>query len=695
MRRLAGGGWFLILLLSLGLSGCGGGGDDSGGSGVGPPATVELFPSSLSMEVGGVAQIGAAVRDADGDLVFTATPTFTSSNPAVVTVANNGLVCAGTWDSLTSPVVCTPAAGAGTSNLTAMAGGITSNIVVASVHLHVDNITLSPASVDCKSQNDTQIFTATAFNNGVDITSTVGTFNWLSGNTSVATIDVAGPATAPVLAANQASVKAKNPGLANISASITSTNSTAAPFTTCSPATISIHTTDAVPVTSFSIATTATKQLAADVVDTLGVTITGLTLTWNSSQPAIASVSTAGLVTGVAPGVSVITASCTPSSCNPGVNQSIYSNPATATITGAAATTTVYATTTTAPAAGGHTDLIPISTSTNVAGTAIALPTAAAINSMLMNPAGTRAFLGSSKGLVVVDVTANTVLATVANALGTALAISPNGQFILSSDTGAGKVYVYDSVNNLVTTINIAGATRAAFTTDSFKAYIVAGSTLYQYSPSLTLRTIPMSAAANDVAVNSSGQFAYTAGGEAGSVAARSTCRNDSTWAPEDVVATGASPDLIAAVSTGEMLAVEGGSSEIDKITPAITAPAAGTSCPPTLGDALATASFGVGAFTARQIIVTSDGAKAFVTSDLASILLYNVAAGTTDVIPLAGGGTQSFTGGVTLDGANLYVGVGGVNAVHRIDTTVAPATADVQQIPVGFVPDLVAVRPH
>jgi len=698
MRRLAGGGWFLILLLSLGLSGCGGGGDSSGGSTVGPPATVQLIPASLSMEVGGVAQVVTSVKDADGNPVFTSTPTFSSSNPAVVTVANGGQVCAGAWDSLTTPVVCTPAAAAGASNLTAMAGGITSNIVVVSVHLHVDSITLSPASVDCKSQNATQIFPASAFNSGVDITSTVGTFSWLSSDGTVATIDVAGPATTPLLTANQASIKAKNPGLANISASITSTNSTAAPFITCSPATISIHTTDTVPVTSFSIATAATKQLAADVVDTLGVTLTGLTLTWNSSQPAIASVSTSGLVTGVAPGVSVITASCTPPSCNPGVNQAIYSNPATATITGAATTTTVYATTTTAPASGGHSDLIPISTSTNTAGTAIVLPTDAAINSLLMNPAGTRAFLGSSKGLVVVDVTANTVLATVSNSLGKALAVSPNGQFIVSSDTAAGKVYVYDSVNNLVTTINIAGATRAAFTTDSFKAYIVAGSTLYQYSPSLTLRTIPMTAAANDVAVNSTGQFAYTAGGEAASVAARSTCRNDSTWVPEDVVATAATPDLIAAVSTGELLAVEGGSSEMDKITPTLSAPAAGTSCPPGLSDTLASADwtgFGIASFVPRQIIVTSNGSKAFVTSDQASLLLFNVAAATTDVIPLAGGGTQSFTGGVTLDGTNLYVGVGGVNAVHRIDTTVAPATADVQQISVGFVPDLVAVRPH
>ncbi|MGH9649362.1 MAG: Ig-like domain-containing protein, partial [Terriglobales bacterium] len=408
MRRLAGVGLFLIFLLSFGLSGCGGGGGSSGSSGstIGPPAKVELFPSELSMEPGAVAQLSARITDANDKQIFTVTPTFSSSNPNI-TVSNNGLVCAGIWDSLSTPVDCkktdannNPLPVPATSNLTAAAGGITSNVVVAFVHLHVDNITLSSTLVDpCTSQNGTQIFTATAFNGGNNITSTVGTFSWLSSDGSVATIDVAGPATTPPLTANQAQVKAKNSGLTNITASVSGTISVPAPFITCSPATISIHVQNA-PDTSFSIATSATKQLAADVVDTLGVTITGLTLTWNTSQPAIATVNTSGLVTGVAPGVSVITASCTPSSCNPGLDSTVfsnqvYSNPVTATITGTAAATTVYATTTAAiGTAGGHTDLIPINTSTNTTGTAIALPTDAQINSLLINPAGTRAFLG-------------------------------------------------------------------------------------------------------------------------------------------------------------------------------------------------------------------------------------------------------------------------------------------------------------
>ena len=711
MQRFAAVGLFLILLLSFGLSGCGGRGSASSGNTTPKPASVTLAPDPLSLERGAVFQISVSVKDAKGNTLFTTTPTFASSNPSVLTVSTSGLLCAGTWDSLTAPIVCTPATGVGASNLTATAGGITSSTVVVSVHDHVDNITLSSTIVGpCTSQNLTQTFTATASSGGNPITDTVGTFSWFSTRSSVATIDVAGPAAAPLLTANQASVKAGNPGLTNISASISGTNSVAAPFITCSPATISIDVPSPVlPDTSFSfsIATNLTKQLEVKVVDTQGVTITGLTLTWNTSQPAIASVSSAGLVTGVAPGVSTITASCTPASCNPGVDQPIYSNPVTATVTvsGTGTTTTVYATTKTAPVSPtDHTDLIPIDTSNNppTAGTAIALPTGATINSLLINPAGTRAYLGSSQGLVVVDVTNNTVVSTAtnaANALGKALTVSPNGQFVITSDTAAGKVYVYDSVNNSVALpFDIAGATHASFTPDSFKAYIVGGIFLYQYSPSLPLRTIMMSDIANDVAVNSSGQFAYVAGGEAASVAAHSTCRtatsspSDSTWMPEDVVGTGATPNLIASASTGDLLAVEGGSSEMDKITPTITDPAPGASCPPTLmNDALSTASFGVGPFTPRQIIVTPDGSKAYVTSNQASLLVFNNgAAPTTDVIPLANSAT-AFTGGALIDSSKVYVG-GSDNKVHVIDVATG---VEGTPISLSFTPDLVAVRPH
>lgn len=52
-----------------------------------------------------------------------------------------------------------------------------------------------------------------------------------------------------------------------------------------------------------------TSQLAASTLDAVGSALTGRTITWNSLQPTIATVSASGLVTGVAAGAVTITAS--------------------------------------------------------------------------------------------------------------------------------------------------------------------------------------------------------------------------------------------------------------------------------------------------------------------------------------------------------------------------------------------------
>lgn len=52
-----------------------------------------------------------------------------------------------------------------------------------------------------------------------------------------------------------------------------------------------------------------TVQLSANTLDAIGATLTGRTITWNSLQPAIATISTTGLVTGVTAGNVTITAS--------------------------------------------------------------------------------------------------------------------------------------------------------------------------------------------------------------------------------------------------------------------------------------------------------------------------------------------------------------------------------------------------
>ena len=120
----------LIIVLVSFLSGC------SSGSGVNvvnfvTPANVVLNPATT------------ASIDVGATLTFTATPedntkkslvqpvTYFSDNPAVVTVAANGIACAGTWDSLSLPQVCTPGP-AGVAQITASAQGVSSAPTIGS-----------------------------------------------------------------------------------------------------------------------------------------------------------------------------------------------------------------------------------------------------------------------------------------------------------------------------------------------------------------------------------------------------------------------------------------------------------------------------------------------------------------------------------------------------------------------------------
>ncbi len=110
--------------------------------------------------------------------------TYVSSNPAVVTVAANGLACAGSWDSLASPLVCTPG-GTGVAEVTAVALGVSSSPTTVYVHQHVDKVVISTVSTippapntPCLSVGQTIEYQARAFSRGADITSTVGSLTW-------------------------------------------------------------------------------------------------------------------------------------------------------------------------------------------------------------------------------------------------------------------------------------------------------------------------------------------------------------------------------------------------------------------------------------------------------------------------------------------------------------------------------------
>lgn len=630
-------------------------------SGPGIPSSVTLSPTSASVTRGQTVQFSGSVLDSTGAAVTNQTISFQSSNTSVLQIASGGLACAGTWDSLTTPVVCTPGP-AGTATVTAVSGSLSSSPATVSVHDRVDQVTVSPSNPACISSTHTLQFTARAFSNGQDITSSVGSFLWNSNQGQVVTLDATGTATAAA------------PGVAGVFASVSGVNSVPVPFSTCPVLSIALHTTDA--KTAFAVDNNSSQQLQADVIDTNGLPLpnAGTYLSFISLNEAVGAASGGSeQFTATTPGSTPIVASCSPPTCNIGLTP-VYSNVVTATVNGNN-TTTVYATSTTG------TSLVPIDTASNTAGTAITLPQTP--NSLLLSSDGARGYLGSANGLMVLDV-ASASVGTVSAVVGKVLAVSPDGTRVIVFDSVKNTLYVVAASSGASVSFPATGVTAAAFSPDNYKAFIVGGSTLYIYSPVVAFRSDALQAPAADAAFLNAGALGFLAGGVPSATTARFTCNSQAAA----IVSLPAAPQRIASLPDGSgMLLVD--NTGVDVVGTSLSS--TNTICPPLASASLArTASFNVGNFTPRQLLVTPDGKKAFVISSSANVLAYDIAGNTTSNIALAGHAVPT-TAGLTLDSAQLWVG-GSDNAVHLIDLK---SGADVKQVSVGFSPDLVAVRAH
>ena len=642
----------LVIITALVLcAGCGGGSSKSSTT---AEASIAISPSTLSLNQGDVLGITATVLDSNGAAATNPKAiTFTTDNAAVATVTSTtGGVCGGVWDA--NNIVCAPGQ-VGTAKITATSGTLSNSITVF-VHKKVDRVVVTTPTAVCKSVGQTLQLSAAAFSNGVDVTSTVGPFSWGNSTLGIANIDANGLLTALA------------PGAGQIFATVSNVSSVPTTYTTCAVRTIHLHASGAAN-TAFTLASLgATQQLVADVVDTAGVTITP-TLTYVSNGPGIATVSAAGLVTANTPGTAGVIAECT-GSCNAGL-PAVYSDVAVATVSGTNSTT-VYVTGT------GTTQLIPIDSGTHTAGTAIVLP--AQPNSILFTPLATTAYLGSSSGFMTLSAVSNSATQNTSFP-GKVIAVSPNGNRALIADANA--VYSINfGTSGSTETLSVTGATAAAFFPDSSHAYIIGGGNLYVYTPGAgNLGVISIGAAAKDVQISPSGAFGFIANGVTNSIIAKATCDTSGAGTfntPGIPTQLGFTPDgakIIAADSPG-----------IDVLTRSSLAQ---PGCPPPLSAAVSSANFGVGAFTANQMVVSTDGTRAYIVSNLPSVLVYNVTTGATSTIPLANG-ASGLSASATLDGTQLYVG-GSDNNVHRIDTV---AGTDAQQIPVGFTPNLLAVRP-
>ena len=715
------------------------------------PAVVTLTPSGhSSIDIGSLLNFAATVRDSTGGAITSGlTIAFASSNPDVLTISNSGVACAGKWDSLSNPIVCTPGP-AGTALVTASASGVSSSPTTIYVHQHIDHVEIKPISVSgtafpiCFAQDETWTYEAAVFarvgTSLVDITPTVGPLNWSSVNVAVASLNT----TASDLLGNQVRATSVASGTTQIFTSVSGVNSNSVPFRACLIKSIEL-TVQNEGTTSLTLASGSSKTIQATVTDELGNEVTKPPLTWSSSNIAVVTVpsgaqnKTTATISAVGGGGATVIASCTPPSCNSGVfpSQPIYpkqvisvevTRPTTPVVPSAWVTSTQCDPPDKPPLFDCGAFITQITGTTDTLGSSFFLPNPP--NSLVFAPGGVRAFAGSQNGLMIIDPAGTTGAAAqvVASVTGKVLAVSRDGSRLVVSDPnplqgGPGRAFIYNQANTSapLITLQIPNAVAASFSPDGLKTFIVSnsGGTASLYVASTVDATKgPISlapvTAATDVAFSQYGAFALIAGAPHNIVPAV-TCSD--LVIPPGVSTPGIPLSLTAIPDGRHFLALDPPNIDIINQKTVVI----GDTCSASSVDLELESStnLGLGDFTPVTMLVSSDGTKAYVVAqNLSGVLVFDVAGKTTSAIPLVGN-VKPLGASLTTDGSKLYVTTKCENfetvdqnnlgkcldpTLHVLDTIVG---TDVQQITfqnnfcsnvdsqdLFCTPDLVAVKP-
>ncbi|HEV2989523.1 MAG TPA: Ig-like domain-containing protein [Candidatus Angelobacter sp.] len=672
----------LLFLMVCGVfAGCGGGSSNKANT----VASIVLSPTSFSLNSGDVVQISATPENS-ANTAISANLTYSSSNSAIVTISNAGLICAGVWDSLTTPVVCNGFPGgvgvSGSATITVTGGGVSSTATV-NVHAKVTKITVDPVA-GCTSSSQMKQFTAHAFSGSNDITSQIGQFTFGTLDGSVATID------------NTGLLTAHNPGATQVFASASGLNSAGVPYRTCMPVRIRLHISGdpaGMPTTSATMTIGQNITLQADSDDEIGFTTNGASVTILTDNPASTTVSGTTLTANSGGGAGII-AACIPPVCGNGINQPVYSNLFRVTIPNAATPpSTVFVTSSFAPPSGTSPTLIPIDTSAATAGTAITLP--GVPNSLVIGTGGARGFLGTDAGLVTLDPAAKTVTLVAPGIVGKVLAVSANGNKAIISNaannpsTGTPiepnpanqRLWAFDSPSNTLQSFILPGAIAAAFDNDNFKAFIaVNNGNVYVFSPVVTLQILNPGGSPKDVVSLSSDPLVFLANGSAVNVFA--TCNNAQL---PDLAPTSA-PQLVQSILNSDTIVIAN-QTGLDVETVTVTPPSGLTNnfCPNNTNVSFSNnfIDFGLGAITARQLLVGSLGVRAVVLpAGINKILVGQLQGGAPIQITLPAGATEPLVGAIVPDINSMWVSVAGTNTVDKIDLI---NNADVAQVPTTF----------
>src|SRR6266516_3343634 len=239
-----------------------------------PVATVAVTPASASVDEGKTVQLTATPKDVNGNPLSGRVVTWTSSNTAAATVSSSGLVTAKL---------------AGSTTITATSEGQSGTAAITVVHVAVASVAVAPASASVNEGQTVQLTATLKDANGNTLTGR--TVTWVSSNTAAATVSASGLVTG------------KLAGAATITATSEAQSGTSA-ITVVHVPVASVAVTPA----SASVSTGQTVQLTATPKDASGNALAGRTVSWASSNTAVETVTSSGLVSGVTAGAATITA---------------------------------------------------------------------------------------------------------------------------------------------------------------------------------------------------------------------------------------------------------------------------------------------------------------------------------------------------------------------------------------------------
>jgi len=239
-----------------------------------PVASVLVTPAVVSVLIGAGVQLTATPQDASGSPLSGRVVNWSTTNVAVATVNSSG-------------VVTGVAAGAATVTATSEGQNGTSAVTVSTVP--VASVSVSPASASLQTGQTVQLTATPKDASGNPLSGRV--VNWSTSSAAVATVSSSGLVTGG------------SAGSATITATSEGQSATSAIGVTSVPvASVSVS------PASASVSTGQTTQLTATPRDASGNPLSGRPVSWTTSNGAVATVSSSGLVTGAAAGSATITA---------------------------------------------------------------------------------------------------------------------------------------------------------------------------------------------------------------------------------------------------------------------------------------------------------------------------------------------------------------------------------------------------